>query len=82
MALLNKILYIYKLLIKNNMMKKWLITQTIKKMFGSRKFLYTVIGVIVQILHDTIGLDPVETQNILMSIAALVLGQGVADMKK
>ena len=64
------------------MMKKWLITQTIKKMFGSRKFLYTLIGVAVQVLHDTIGLDPVETQNILMSIAALVLGQAISDTKK
>tara|TARA_R110001599_G_scaffold34526_4_gene110646 strand:- start:79 stop:270 length:192 start_codon:yes stop_codon:yes gene_type:complete len=63
-------------------MGKWIIAQTIKKCLGSKKFLYTAIACIVQLLHDTIGLNPVETQNILMSIAALVLGQGISDTKK
>ena len=61
-------------------MKKWLIYQTIKKMISSRKFLYTVVGIIVQLLSDKWGIDPATSQSILYSLIALVLGQGIADM--
>ena len=56
--------------------------QTIKKALGSRKFLYTVVGVIVQLLSDNWGIDAATSQNILYGIIALVLGQGGADASK
>ena len=60
------------------MLKQFLIGQMIK----SKKFWYAVAGVLVQLLSDTFGLDAVQTQNILYSIVALILGQGIADTKK
>ena len=63
-------------------MKKWILIQTFKRMISSRKSLYTCIGVLTTLLSDNLGLDPEEVQNILMSIAALVLGQGIADVAK
>ena len=63
-------------------MKKWLILQTIKKMVSSRKFLYTIVGIIVQLLSDNWGIDPEVSQNILYSLVALVIGQGIADSRK
>ena len=54
----------------------------IEKMITSRKFWYTLIGLLTTLLSDALGLNPEEVSNILMSIAALVLGQGFADMKK
>ena len=61
------------------MFKKWILTQTIKKALSSKKFLYTVVGIIVQLCSDTWGIDPEVSQNILYSCIALVLGQGYAD---
>ena len=61
-------------------MQKWLIYQTLKKMVSSRKFLYTVVGIIVQLLSDKWGIAPATSQSILYSLIALVLGQGIADM--
>tara|TARA_B110000495_G_scaffold33223_1_gene26001 strand:- start:23681 stop:23875 length:195 start_codon:yes stop_codon:yes gene_type:complete len=63
-------------------MRKWIIFQTLKRMFTSRKFLYTVVGIIVQLLSDNWGIDPEVSQNILYSLIALVLGQGIADANK
>ena len=63
-------------------MKKWIIYQTLKKMVASRKFLYTVVGIIVQLLSDNWGIDPEVSQNILYSLVALVIGQGIADVAK
>ena len=63
-------------------MKKWIIFQTLKKMFASKKFLYTVVGIIVQLLSDNWGIDPEVSQNILYSLVALVIGQGIADVAK
>jgi len=54
----------------------------LEKIFNSRKFWYTVVGVLTTLLSDTFGLNPDEVNNILMSIGALVLGQGLADIKK
>ena len=56
--------------------------QTIKRALGSRKFLYTVVGVVVQLLSDNWGIDAATSQNILYGIIALVLGQGWADASK
>jgi hypothetical protein len=63
-------------------MKKWILVQTSKKMISSRKFLYTCIGVLTTLLSDKLGLNPEEVKNILISIATLVLGQGIADVAK
>lgn len=51
-------------------------------MLKSRKFWYTVIGIVTTLLSDTFGLNPDEVRNILISIGALVLGQGFADAAK
>jgi hypothetical protein len=63
-------------------MKKWILVQTFKKMISSRKFLYTCIGILTTLLSDKLGLNPEEVKNILISIATLVLGQGIADVAK
>jgi hypothetical protein len=63
-------------------MKNWILMQTIKRALGSRKFIYTVVGVIVQLLSDNWGIDAATSQNILYGIIALVLGQGWADASK
>ena len=63
-------------------MKEWILVQTLKKAISSRKFLYTVIGCVATLLSDQLGLDAEEVKNILFSIAALVLGQGIADARK
>jgi hypothetical protein len=38
--------------------------------------------VLTQLLNEKLGLDPVQTEAILYSIIALVLGQGIADVAK
>ena len=66
-------------------MKKFIekyVNEIILKMFGSRKFWYTVIGVLTTLLSEKFGLNPEEVKNILISISALVLGQGIADVTK
>jgi len=66
-------------------MKKFIekyVNEIILKMFGSRKFWYTVIGVLTTLLSEKFGLNAEEVKNILLSISALVLGQGIADVAK
>ena len=63
-------------------MKNWLQTLILKGMFNSKKFWYMVIGVLTTIFADNFNLNPEEVNNILMSIGALILGQGFADMNK
>lgn len=60
----------------------WFQGLVVKQMFNSKKFWYAVIGVLTTLLSDTLGLNPEEVSNILISIGALILGQGFADMKK
>tara|TARA_R100000049_G_C1867623_1_gene28624 strand:+ start:308 stop:499 length:192 start_codon:yes stop_codon:yes gene_type:complete len=60
------------------MLKDFLIGQ----MFKSKKFWYAVVGVAVQLLSDNFGLDPTQTQSILYSVIALILGQGISDLGK
>lgn len=62
----------------NKFLSKYLVGSIIK----SRKFWYTLVGILTTILSDALGLNPEEVNNILMSIGALVLGQGFADMNK
>jgi len=63
-------------------MGNWILIQTLKKALASRKFLYTAVGVIVQLLSDNWGINPETSQNILYGVIALVLGQGWADAAK
>lgn len=51
-------------------------------MVKSKKFWYTVIGCLTTLLSDSFGLNPEEVNNMLMSLAALVVGQGIADSGK
>ena len=53
-----------------------------QQMLTSKKFWYTLIGVLTTLLSENLGLDAEQVNNILMSIGALVLGRGFADMKK
>ena len=77
-----KILFGIIINLKLYKMKKFLENFLIDQMLKSKKFWYTVIAVIVTFLHETFGLDPVQTESILYSIMALVLGQGIADAAK
>ena len=52
------------------------------KMFSSRKFFYTIVGILTSVLSEKFGLNAEEVKGILLSISALVLGQGVADINK
>ncbi len=63
-------------------MKKWIITQTIKSMLGSKKFLYTMAAILIKLLEDSLGIDPATAQSLVYSLLALVLGQGIADINK
>lgn len=62
----------------NELLKNFLIGKILK----SKKAWYTIAGIVVQLLHDSFGLDPQETQAILYSIIALVIGQGLSDSAK
>jgi|TARA_R100001594_G_scaffold27813_1_gene52786 hypothetical protein len=64
------------------MLDKFLSKYIIGNMIKSKKFWYTVIGVLTTLLSDQFNLNPDEVNNILISIGALVLGQGFADMNK
>jgi hypothetical protein len=66
-------------------MKKFLekhLNGILLNMVGSRKFWYTVVGVLTTVLSEKFGLNPEEVKNILLSISALVVGQGIADVSK
>ncbi len=60
------------------MFKNFILGQMLK----SKKFWYTVVGVVVQLLSDNFGLDAAQTQSILYSVIALILGQGLSDLGK
>ena len=58
--------------------KEWLIGQ----IFSSKKFWYAVIGILTSIFSEKLDLDPAQVEGILISIGALILGQGFADFDK
>ena len=62
----------------NELLKKFLIGKILK----SKKAWYTIVAILVQLLHETFGLDPEQTSAIMHSLIALVLGQGIADSAK
>tara|TARA_Y100001963_G_scaffold99144_1_gene136477 strand:- start:486 stop:686 length:201 start_codon:yes stop_codon:yes gene_type:complete len=61
-------------------MKSWIITQTIKKILGSKKAIYTIAGIVITLLSDHLGIDAETAKTLVYSITALVLGQSVADI--
>lgn len=56
--------------------------EMLKKMFNSKKFWYTVIGIFIPLLSDTLGLTPAEVEKFVYAIVALIIGQGIADSGK
>ena len=60
----------------------WFTGLFIKQIFTSKKFIYTLIGVLTTLLSKEFGLNPDEVSKILMSFAALVVGQGLSDIAK
>ena len=63
-------------------MKTWIITQTLKKILGSKKAIYRIAAILISILSDNLGIDEETAKTLVYSIMALVLGQSVADMNK
>tara|TARA_R110000796_G_scaffold56602_1_gene131160 strand:+ start:417 stop:614 length:198 start_codon:yes stop_codon:yes gene_type:complete len=62
-------------------MNKFLEKFLLGTMLKSKKFWYTMAGIVTTFLSDTFGLEAEQVNNILMSIGALVLGQGISDSK-
>ncbi len=54
----------------------------LKKMFNSRKFWYTVGAIFVPAVSVKLGLSEAEVEKVYYAILALILGQGIADIKK
>jgi hypothetical protein len=63
-------------------MKNWIITQTLKKILGSKKAIYTIAALLISLLSDTLNIDPETAKSLVYSVMALVLGQSVADINK
>ena len=59
-------------------MKNWLILTMMK----SKKFWYAVSSVVVPALVTYLGVDEETATNLYHAILVLILGQGIADIKK
>tara|TARA_R100001443_G_scaffold76563_2_gene84005 strand:+ start:7894 stop:8088 length:195 start_codon:yes stop_codon:yes gene_type:complete len=62
----------------NELLKNFLIGKILK----SKKAWYTIAAILVQLLHESFGLNPEDTTAILHSLIALVIGQGLSDSAK
>jgi hypothetical protein len=62
----------------NELLKNFLIGKILK----SKKAWYAIAAIVVQLLHDSFGLNPEQTTAIMHSMIALIIGQGLADSKK
>jgi len=56
--------------------------EILKKMFDSRKFWYAISAVFVPFIAAKLGLSEAEVQKVYYAILTLILGQGIADIKK
>jgi len=56
--------------------------EILKKMFNSKKFWYTVSAVFVPFVAVKLGLTEGEVEKVYYAILTLILGQGIADIKK
>ena len=59
-------------------MKQWIISQ----MLSSKKFWYTIAGIVVPLIVRYLGVDEETATNVFYAAIALVLGQGIADSGK
>jgi len=62
----------------NQLLKNFLLGKILK----SKKAWYTIAAILVQLLHESFGLNPEDTTAILHSLIALVIGQGLSDSAK
>jgi hypothetical protein len=56
--------------------------EILKKMFDSRKFWYAISAVFVPFVAAKLGLSETEVEKVYYAILTLILGQGIADIKK
>jgi|TARA_R110000744_G_scaffold128786_1_gene236036 uncharacterized membrane protein YqaE (UPF0057 family) len=56
--------------------------EMLKKMFNSKKFWYTVSAVFVPFVAVKLGLTNEEVEKVYYAILTLIVGQGIADIKK
>ena len=56
--------------------------EMLKKMFNSKKFWYTIGAIFVPAISVKLGLAEAEIEKVYYAILTLILGQGIADIKK
>tara|TARA_R110002020_G_scaffold162915_1_gene348813 strand:- start:6431 stop:6604 length:174 start_codon:yes stop_codon:yes gene_type:complete len=56
--------------------------EMLKKMFESKKFWYTIGAIFVPFAAVKLGLAEGEVEKVYHAILVLILGQGIADIKK
>ena len=59
-------------------MKNWLI----KQMFSSKKFWYAIGSVVIPAIVSYLGVSADTAQEIFYAALTLIIGQGIADIKK
>jgi hypothetical protein len=56
--------------------------EMLKKMFDSKKFWYATSAIFVPFIAAKLGLSEAEVEKVYYAILTLILGQGIADIKK
>jgi hypothetical protein len=56
--------------------------EMLKKMFDSKKFWYAISAVLCPFAAAKLGLSETEVEKVYYAILTLILGQGIADIKK
>lgn len=59
-------------------MKNWLINQ----MFSSKKFWYAIGSIVIPAIVTYLGVSPETATEIFYAALTLIIGQGIADIKK
>jgi len=59
-------------------MKNWLINQ----MFQSKKFWYAIGSIVIPAIVTYLGVSPETATEIFYAALTLIIGQGIADIKK
>ena len=63
-------------------MKKFLEKYLIGQMIKSKKFWYAVSSVVIPALVSYLGVDETTAKDLYYAILTLIVGQGIADIKK
>tara|TARA_R110000824_G_scaffold125427_1_gene284506 strand:- start:42 stop:233 length:192 start_codon:yes stop_codon:yes gene_type:complete len=63
-------------------MKKFLEKYLIGKMIKSKKFWYMISSIVVPAIVTLLGVDVETATQIFQALLVLILGQGIADIKK